>query len=368
MAERFRWERCILQRGREVSDFFGTWLKAQNRRVLLIAGAGFDPRAKRFPELLAGCTGTEITALFLKEERPHPDAELVTRSEDNLKGLRAAFPKASIVPVHVFTADNAVVIGRNAMSAIRTARLDEFTDICIDCSALSRGVVFPIVRFILASTQTRKTNVHVLVADEPNTDALIVPVSWERADYMLGFRGRSLAAETIPPARLWLPHLAPKQRAALDLIHKAVDPNDTCPILPFPARNPKEPDLLIEEYANQLENTWQVDPRNVLYADEANPLDLYRSILRLDSARERVFRGSRPSQLILSPLGSKLLSIGSLMAAIERDFPVMYVEAIEYKVSFGPIAQDSGSLVHIWLQGDAYELGEAQQKDENAQA
>jgi hypothetical protein len=310
----------------------------------------------------------EITVLFLKEERPNPDEELVARSKENLKVLRAVFPNASLVPVHVFTADNAVVIGRNAMSAVRSVPLGEFSDICIDCSALSRGVIFPIVRFILGETRARRTNVHVLVADEPSTDALIVPVPWERADYMLGFRGPSMAVKATPPARLWLPHLASKQRTALDLIHKAVDPSDTCPILPFPARNPKGPDLLIEEYGSQLENLWQVDPRNVLYADEANPLDLYRSILRLDSARTRVFRESRQSQLILSPLGSKLLSIGSLMAAIERDFPVVYVEAIEYKVSFGPMAQNRGSLVHIWLQGEAYdEVSNAQQEIDEAE-
>jgi hypothetical protein len=56
------------------------------------------------------------------------------------------------------------------------------------------------------------------------------------------------------------------------------------------------------------------------------------------------------------------------MAAIERDFPVVYVEAIEYKVSFGPMAQNRGSLVHIWLQGEAYdEVSNAQQEIDEAE-
>ena len=61
---------------------------------------------------------------------------------------------------------------------------------------------------------------------------------------------------------------------------------------------------------------------------------------------------------MLSPLGSKLLSMGTLLAALEREFPVVYVEAIAYKVDFALLEkrrQERGSLVHLWLQGEAYE-------------
>jgi hypothetical protein len=154
-----------------------------------------------------------------------------------------------------------------------------------------------------------------------------------------------------------LPQLVPQHKTTFDLIYTLVDPNDTCPILPFPGKNLRAPDLLIQEYANQLQNVWRVDPRNLVYADEGNPLDVYRSILLLDSARARVFQKNRQSQLILSPLGSKLLSIGALMAAIERGFPVVYVEALEYRVDFQQLEtsrNEPGPLVHLWLQGEAY--------------
>ena len=38
--------------------------------------------------------------------------------------------------------------------------------------------------------------------------------------------------------------------------------------------------------------------------------------------------------VILSPLGSKALAAGALMAAMERDFPVAYVESMSYSVNF----------------------------------
>jgi hypothetical protein len=59
----------------------------------------------------------------------------------------------------------------------------------------------------------------------------------------------------------------------------------------------------------------------------------------------------------LSPIGSKLLSLGALLAALERDFPVVYVEALEYKVDFAALERQRtqpGILVHLWLKGEAY--------------
>ena len=50
------------------------------------------------------------------------------------------------------------------------------------------------------------------------------------------------------------------------------------------------------------------------------------------------------------------MSLGALMAAIERDFPVVYVEALNYK--FTPSVDthrfSDDKLVHLWLKGEAY--------------
>jgi len=239
MAERFLWENCILQRGAVAEEFFRTFFKEGKRRILLIAGAGFDPRTLHFSELLADTGPPHLDAIYLREERPNPSPELVEKSEKNLANLRKLIPSLDVQPIAVFTADNAVVAGRNAIAAIRSHDLGKYSDICVDCSALSRGVIFPIIKYVLGSKKADRVNVHVLVADEPATDDSIVAIPWERADYMLGFRGESPAAKDPAPARLWLPHLVSRHKTAFDLIHRTVDPNDTCPILPFPAKNPR---------------------------------------------------------------------------------------------------------------------------------
>jgi hypothetical protein len=120
---------------------------------------------------------------------------------------------------------------------------------------------------------------------------------------------------------------------------------------------------LIEVYQEELQLddqnvSWHVDARDLVYADEKSPVDLYRSILRIADARSRVFEEVGGSQIILSPLGSKALSLGALMAALDRDFTVMYVEAIGYTVDYAMLdalsSEPQGDLVHLWLHGDAY--------------
>ena len=59
--------------------------------------------------------------------------------------------------------------------------------------------------------------------------------------------------------------------------------------------------------------------------------------------------------LVLSPLGSKVTALGALMAALERDLPVAYLESIGY--GFGatvPVNVEQLNIRHLWLEGDVY--------------
>ncbi|MGA2859050.1 MAG: hypothetical protein ABSE40_19445 [Candidatus Sulfotelmatobacter sp.] len=354
MTAPLKWERCVVQRDSDVTNFVNAFFSDKQRKVLLIAGAGFDPRASRVCELLSGPLGKRLSAMLIREERPNAEAELCKRAEQNLRELLGFVPDARVIPLNIFAMDNAVIGGREAVKAVAQIPLSDFTDVVVDKSALSRGVTFPVIKFLLQSCKLQ--NVHVFVIDEPVTDEEIFAVAWEQASSIHGFRGTLGPASELKPARLWLPQLVRGQNLALDLIYKLIQPHDVCPILPFPASDPRLPDRLIEEYATEMESGWKVDPRNIVYADEKSPLDLYRAILRIDDARKVIFQGFG-SQIVLSPVGSKLLSMGALFAALERDFPVVYVEAVAYKVNFEALdqkRQTPGSLVHLWLGGEAY--------------
>jgi len=354
LSSALRWEDCIVQKNEEVEVFVKTFLADSKRRVLLIAGAGFDPRATRVCQLLSAHMRERLTGLFVREERPNADSRLKERANHNLEKLTGLAMTTTAPEIQIFASDNAVVGGREAVKAVAGMSLEGFTDVVLDCSALSKGVFFPIVKFLLPRMSGR--NFHLFAVDQPRLDDDILPVVWEQASTIHGFRGNLNSPGKENAAILWLPQLVQGQRVTLDLIYQMVQPHDVCPILPFPASDPRLPDRLVEAYAVEMESGWQVDPRNIVYADEHSPLDLYRAIGRIHEARRPIFQ-SRGSQIILSPIGSKILSLGALLAALEHDFPVVYVEAIAYEMDFGRIeaVQDQpGPLIHLWLEGEAY--------------
>jgi hypothetical protein len=349
-----RWDRCIGHHGDEAEAFAREYFAGTDRATLLIGGAGFDPRSLAVCEILAAASA-KFDAVLIREQRPDPSPDLLGRAEDNLEKYRALAPAMTVFNIDIFGSDNAVVGGRNAVAAVHNRGLDGYTDIVVDLSALSIGTSYPIVRYVDEFVQKHaKVNLHVFLASDPGLDEGIRPVSGDTVGFVHGFRGRWALDETAAAAKLWLPQLAKGRNTALGRIHSFVSPHDTCPILPFPSARPRLPDDLVEGFLSEIESAWQVDTRNFIHAADDDPLDLYRTILKIDDRRRPVFAEVGGSLLILSPMGTKVLALGALLAALERNLPVAYLEAIGYEMETSAAAFSDPKFVHLWLAGDVY--------------
>jgi hypothetical protein len=302
-------------------------------------------------ESLSPILGGRLTGLIIREERPSPDPKLVGRAEASLKRILELL-NAPVEPIDIFARDNAVVGGRMAAELAARIPLNDVDDIVVDFSALSIGVSFPLTKVLMERAQVEGCSLHAVVVSAAELDAAIRPVPADVASAVHGFQDGWRLDATEDAARLWLPQLAHGQRNLLDRIFREVQPHDTCPILPFPSENPRRSDVLIEEYLEELESEWEVDGRNIIYAAESDPLDVYRTVLELDTARSEVFDGHGGSLCVLSPVGSKVLALGALMAAIDRDFPIVYVEAIGYEINaaiLNAFPENGGEIAHVWL-------------------
>jgi len=377
MRDKPLWEQCIHHRGQSAQQFVHEFFAQTGRQVLIVGGAGFDPRSNFVAEQLTAVCGDRVSGVFVREERPNPAEALRQLAAANDARIRELIPCVDIFHVDVFDIDNAPVGGRRATKLLdERINLDGITDLILDCSALSVGVMFPIARYCFEVVKTRggETNFHVLVLDDPGTDSAIQSTSCGKAAPLHTFSGGLNLDSNTDAARLWLPQLGTGQREVLNLVFLDVQPHAVCPIIPFPSTHPRTGDILIEEYgdlfgaiSDPMTPTWHVDSRDLVYAHEKSPLDLYRSILRIDDARRRVFSQTGGSQLILSPLGSKAVAVGLLMAALERGFAVVSVESIEYQFASernGLAQDDNAELVHLWLHGQAYRYDELQQEAE----
>ena len=351
-----RWDPCIAHTNADAEEFLRDYLSSSERHALLIGGAGFDPRSCRLARLLSGATAN-VRGLFIKENRPTRTLDQSGRADANVVALRKALPRTEIAPIDIFEGENAVVGGRNVVRVLEAQSLGGVTDIMVDISALSVGVSFPAIRYLWERHLSggSQWNLHLLVSHDPSVDVSIRSTPGETIGYVRGFKGGITLSGPPEVARLWLPQLAKGRVQTLRQLYSSLKPHDVCPVLPFPASDPRLGDELIEEYMVELENAWSVDARNLVYASEADPLDLYRTILRLDDRRQPVFHGVGGTILVLTVVGSKVMALGALMAALERDLPVLHLEPNGYDLLGGmPNRSDRGGLMHIWLEGDAY--------------
>src|SRR3954469_2506811 len=100
-----RWEPCIYFRGGHATDFLKQYLADETRQVLVVAGAGFDPRSPCVSELLVAAAPGRVRGFFLREERRGADAELVRRAESNRDRLMSLLPGSPVREIGIFAED-----------------------------------------------------------------------------------------------------------------------------------------------------------------------------------------------------------------------------------------------------------------------
>lgn len=234
--------------------------------------------------------------------------------------------------------------------------------VVIDISALPKSVYFPLVASFLMRGQRGAAHLElqVLVTENPDLDDAIGREGTLSASHFGGFQhGLNLETFTAGP-RVWAPVLGPDSSSQLEAIHDRLMPTEICPVLPFPARNPRRGDDLFTEYRRLLVDTFEVESGNYIYADESNPFDLYRTLCRLHQRYRDSLKPLGESTVVLSTHASKTLSVGVLLAAYEKKLPVISAGPAQHFIRnvealMEPAAKDV--LTCLWLWGEPYNHG-----------
>ena len=359
-----RWELCIDHYGDAVSVFFEQYFSKEYSQCLFIGGTGFDPRSNIIVEKLCPVIDKRIHVILIREKRSSLDTELVKRTKENIAEARDLYSQTEVLEIDIFSKDDGAVVGGGSIiKCIKEIDITKYKDIVIDLSALSIGVSFPLVKYIYqwANRAKKTVNVHLTFISNNELDTYISKHS-TLTDYATNARG--FATPDLlgggNKAKLWLPLMSTNKKEILSKIYDNEKPHDIFPIFPFPSKEPvKGSELAAIHYREELESIWGVSPQDFIYTDEERPLDIYRTIMRINGDRELVFKTSNGSMLILSPLGSRMPAIGMLMAALEGDFPIVYVETLNYHVEdwgkVDEISQEGNmEIAHFWLYGEAY--------------
>ena len=369
-----RWDPYVLSICGKFDAFWKVHLASKNRDVLFLLGRGFDPRALDAPQriLHAGGTGARH-AWILAFDNGSPETQ---RSHEltaaNLAGFEKLFPQKplEIIPVKIGGAATRTFTSMNAKRAIdRLDDLKSYTDVIVDISAMPRMVGLTVVAQLTALLDHHHAgggadiNLHVVVTESVSTDRNTALGSLsENVTYVVGFSGQLDAQSTEYLPRVWLPVLGEGQNARLELIRGEVNPNEICPVVPFPSRDPRRGDAIVEEYRQVLFDAYEVEATNILQASEYNPFEAYRQLYNAIDRYRDALKELDGCKVFVSPLSSKLLSVGALLACydhVKHPIPggrlhvgMPYVETAAYGDPAPPEANDQREVYSMWIRGE----------------
>ncbi len=364
--DQLRWDIHYMASGDEVGSLWRELKSTRQRRILFICGAGFDPRALAAVSALieVGVDIVECRLIEFGSGSGLPTEEDLSRAERHRSHLKKMFAENSLKPITITTRnpEGRSTGGINISAEFREAQnYVGYTDVVVDITALPAELYFPLIGTLLAiwnssSVQSLELgNLHTIVCDNPQVDSMILPEGGDKAELMYGFTGTVQRASIGDPIPIWAPVLGENQGEHLQKIAEYHRPQVVAPVLPFPARAPRRCDHLLLEYRSLIFETWDVDPSDIILADEQNPFDVYAKLCAFASDYKESLSPIGTTQMIVSSHSSKLHSLGVLLAAWERRFGVTHVQPTGHVVngSFGT-EHEKGELFDVWLAGEPY--------------
>jgi hypothetical protein len=371
----YRWNPYALLSGEDLKQCFLKHFTAASS-ILIIMSKGFDIRMNiALEELKANPNSPAIKCLLINfdegaDSSSHQYQHLVDR---NMQELGHLLPESNIVNANIqlWHKDGTTkrrIGDRRAAGIIDKINLSDYTDIIVDISALPRGIYFSMIGKLLTMIDTMPTdnapNLMVTVAENPDLDmAIHDDTPDDEPNFLQGFSGQidSSSGNREEPL-IWMPILGENKEHYIRKAYNFLGPSETCPILPFPSRNPRRPDAIITSYHRLLFDEFIVEQQNIMYVPEQNPFEAYRI---LSNAIQNYHDSLAPigdCKTVLSTFSSKLLSIGTLLTAYELKLKgigvgVLNVDSQGYKmnenIDLEKMRKDSKLFV-IWLTGEPY--------------
>jgi len=367
-----RWDPYQLSYGSEFDTYWSNRLADGPRRLLFIVGRGFDARATLVPRRILGLG--KVAALhgwILRYRNGQLDTANTQQKIDANAAAYAEIFGSGVTEIEIKMrgTGNSHVSSRNTRAAVnRSQELAQYTDVIVDVSAMPRTIALTAIAQLIAlldqlvQSGDTSVNLHVVVAESVVSDRHHTSASLsDTVTSLVGFSGQLTSESTINLPRVWFPVLGEGQSARLERIRSELDPDEICPVLPFPSRDPRRGDRLIEEYRLLLFDDFRVEPTNVLYASEYNPFEAYRQIYgAIDRYRDSL-SDLGGCKVFMSPLSSKLLSVGALLACYDHrahsggpdkvNVGIPYVESATYGEP-GDAVDEGIEVYSLWLRGD----------------
>jgi len=391
------WDNYVFRRDAEVEELWDQMFcerRDQNRpvRLLYITGRGFDVRATgvlaKFVDRLksSGCTLEKAHLLFVGFSGYQLSRELRAQTAKNEAEMLEAFQ--GIGTSHTVTIgatgeseddiSSNVALRRGANEILES--VDDQTDIILDVSSLPRVAYLTILLSLLARIIPDGANagglfaggvsLQVLVAEDAYLDSNISSADPSNDLTLIPGYSEALQSESQQEEPLvWFPILGENRLAQLKKIQASIPEfAEICPVLPHPSRNPRRGDELLLEYDSVLFTQRTTPISNVFYVNETHPFETYRQLFGAMQRFRRSMGVIGRCRLVVTPLSSKLITVGSALACFEMKLmsadyqssvAIPYAEPRRYEADIDMVLRSRPIISALLLTGDAYRTEES---------
>lgn len=387
------WNYYVFRRGNSVHELWDRLHQGRGIRLLYIAGRGFDIRAqavmRQYVNNLqaSGCHVESALLVLVAFSGYALEKEVLDLTEENARALEEMFAPLGVAQLVTMGASSGGEddIGASNVLSNATRRvlshIKDQTDIVLDVSSLPRMIYLALLTAILARLVPDRSVVpdrphplvasgvsfQVLVAEDARLDGLIRAEDPSNELVQIpGFSG-AFYAETVKDWPLvWFPILGENRVQQLEKVLKLSEVSPTaeiCPVVPHPSINPRRADDLLVEYLDPLFRSRRTPTSNIVYVHESNPFEAYRQLLSAMRRYKTSLNVLGNCRLLVSPLGSKLITLGAGLACFEMKpsgigdthrIAVPLAEPRRYVASVESLRGSDPEVSALLLTGEAY--------------
>jgi len=375
-ASNMRWSPYVLLSGNELDDFLNKRFLSDDIKVLYILGKGFDVRMNiGIKKIINTNSSIDMDVLLInfdegKNSNSIKYRDLVVENENELTSLvtnnRIIHKNISLWKGN--SRQKRRVGDREAANLISSCKdIDKYTDIIVDISSLPRGVYFSLIGKIMSlidSERERNLNFFIFTAENAEIDSNIIEKELDDELHSpFGFNGRTSLESSNSPI-VWLPLMGEEKNSHLNKANAQIRPNEICPILPFPSKNPRRADDIFRDHSDFFESL-QIAPQNIIYVPEQNPFEVYKKLNITIQRYNESLKLLGGCNIVITILSSKLLSIGALLTTYELknndnfNVGIWSVDSQGYEIkdmNSLKKSNEKSELFVTWLTGSPYKI------------
>lgn len=382
------WQHYVYRRGGEIYPTWEAMFEGRKTRLLYIVGSGFDVRTQRvmreFVRSLRESSATVEKAelLMVGLGGYQLDQALQDQTKSNERTLVEIFSglgQSTSITFGPSSANDDISSSTAMRQGVEDVlgHLTDLTDIVLDVSSLPRVVYLSLLTGLLSALipdrgalnalLAKGVTFQVLVAEDAALDSKIQSEDPSNdLVYIPGFSGALQAESFLDWPLVWFPVLGEGKVSQFEKVMTQVIPPDAeiCPVLPHPSRDPRRADRLLAEYKEALFDKHETPTGNVLLAHESHAFEAYRQLVGAMERYRKSLSIMGGCRLVVTPLASKLITIGVGLACFEIQpddmtqnyrVAIPYAEPTRYAASIQDLQNSKPEIVALILTGHAYE-------------